>query len=232
MEKITNSKILLVTNNICNNNCIICFTSHWKEEYEFIRDTKLLKKEMIIFRRLGFKRIEFTGGEPTLHPDIINLVKFAHLLKYKEISMNIDGKGVRISTEFLSEENIIVATVICKYNYKELPQIAEFFRKFKIKKWRIFNIFYLNTLSKFVDFFINITFLDFPHYIFSEDIIKSRRTCFHNNQRVLQIGYGNQNILVNKWKQSLKKSLPVCKNCRFRTLCGEILKQEIEPEEI
>jgi len=41
-----------------------------------------IEKILMQFRRRGFDHITFTGGEPTLHPHIIDILKFAGELRY------------------------------------------------------------------------------------------------------------------------------------------------------
>lgn len=68
----------------CPNNCIFCSE---KDQLDKFRGQFVEKKSIINnlqrFSARGFKHITFTGGETTLHPDIIDLVRLAKQLGYK-----------------------------------------------------------------------------------------------------------------------------------------------------
>ena len=76
----------------CVNKCIFCssagsikkFKNHILNLEEII---KILKEK----RKKGFKSVNFTGGEPTLHPQFVNLVKKAKELGYR-IYVGTNGK--------------------------------------------------------------------------------------------------------------------------------------------
>lgn len=54
-----------------------------------------------MWRELGTKRVCFIGGEPTLHPKLRKVVKYANKLKYKEVIM--DTNGIPPSLDVLSK---------------------------------------------------------------------------------------------------------------------------------
>jgi len=86
----------------CPNNCIFC-----SEQDQLIKFSGQFVQKVVIKKKLkenaqkGFEHITFTGGEPTLHPDILDLVRFAKRLKYKTyISSN---GGLFSSNKFCKE---------------------------------------------------------------------------------------------------------------------------------
>ena len=91
-QKIRSEKIWLVmTGFSCNNNCIMCSTKPKTQTYldrpteEIINDLKEGKKK-------NYLRTEFTGGEPTIRPDILDLLKVAKELGYKEIALSTNAR--------------------------------------------------------------------------------------------------------------------------------------------
>jgi MoaA/NifB/PqqE/SkfB family radical SAM enzyme len=74
----------------CNNNCIFCVQAH--KRYLGDRTTEELKREMDGGRANGCKGIVFTGGEPTIRKDIIELVKYAKSVGYEIIQIQSNGR--------------------------------------------------------------------------------------------------------------------------------------------
>jgi MoaA/NifB/PqqE/SkfB family radical SAM enzyme len=72
----------------CNLDC------HYCNEYDNSvphPDTADLKRFMRKIRELGVARIGFQGGEPLLHPDIVELVRYAKSLGFYKVSMSTNG---------------------------------------------------------------------------------------------------------------------------------------------
>lgn len=73
----------------CNNNCIFCAQSHKRNLGD--RSTEELKREIEDARK-DCDEIVFTGGEPTVRKDLIELVGFANNLGYKIIQIQSNGR--------------------------------------------------------------------------------------------------------------------------------------------
>lgn len=74
----------------CNNNCRFCVQAHKKHLGD--RTTEELNKEMDKGRETGCEGIVFTGGEPTIRKDIIELVKHAKDVGYRVIQIQSNGR--------------------------------------------------------------------------------------------------------------------------------------------
>ncbi|NIO20596.1 MAG: radical SAM protein [Candidatus Aenigmarchaeota archaeon] len=74
----------------CNNNCRFCVQAHKRELGD--RTTEELKKEMDKGIKTGCEGIVFTGGEPTIRKDIIELVKYAKDAGYRIIQLQSNGR--------------------------------------------------------------------------------------------------------------------------------------------
>lgn len=68
----------------CPYNCIFCTEMRWmqKSKWKFF-PTKEVKRRLTLRKKQGFTIVKFVGGEPTLHPDFAEILKFSKKLKYK-----------------------------------------------------------------------------------------------------------------------------------------------------
>jgi len=74
----------------CNSNCIICSTKP-KAEFYPDRSTEEIIKDLAKGKKKGYSKVEFTGGEPTIRPDILYLIKTAKDLGYENITVSTNG---------------------------------------------------------------------------------------------------------------------------------------------
>jgi len=78
----------LYAGDVCNNRCIYCFEMDLKF---YDKGTESLKQEIAAIRK-KFDFINFMGQEPTLRKDIIDLIKYAKNLKFKQIGITTNGR--------------------------------------------------------------------------------------------------------------------------------------------
>jgi len=78
------------TNFSCNNRCRFCSQGNKRNMYAD-RTAKEIQKALRKARK-NCDEVVFTGGEPTIRKDIIELVGFARKLKYKVIQMQSNGR--------------------------------------------------------------------------------------------------------------------------------------------
>lgn len=74
----------------CNNNCIFCAQAHKRTLGN--RTTEELKSELEKGRKDSYDEVVFTGGEPTVRSDIVELVKYASDLGYELIQIQTNGR--------------------------------------------------------------------------------------------------------------------------------------------
>ncbi len=74
----------------CNNKCIFCI--NWDKRDIPGGDTLQIKKEMTGAKARGSTYLEIIGGEPTIRPDIVELISFAKKLGFKTIMMSTNGR--------------------------------------------------------------------------------------------------------------------------------------------
>jgi MoaA/NifB/PqqE/SkfB family radical SAM enzyme len=83
-------RIDLKTGFSCNNNCLFCVQAHKKKFGN--KNFDELASFMEESANEGFEGIVFTGGEPTIRPDIVDLVKLAKKLGFKSIQIQTNGR--------------------------------------------------------------------------------------------------------------------------------------------
>jgi cyclic pyranopterin phosphate synthase len=61
---------------VCNLRCVYCMPEHmaFRKSAELLTDAELFRL-ISLFARMGFKKIRFTGGEPTLRRGLVDLVR-------------------------------------------------------------------------------------------------------------------------------------------------------------
>ncbi|MBN1899548.1 MAG: radical SAM protein [Spirochaetes bacterium] len=75
---------------MCNNNCVFCLDKFIQNGTSI--DMKTIKCQLREGRKNGIKKLVLSGGEPTLHPDYLNIVKFAHDIGYDGIQTVSNGR--------------------------------------------------------------------------------------------------------------------------------------------
>ncbi|WP_300408573.1 radical SAM protein [Lagierella sp.] len=94
----------------CNLKCEYCYQNIYAKDHNMIDSTKDWKK---ILRKLKFydvKKIVITGGEPLLHPQIDQILKFAKSLGY-EIDLLTNGSLIREKCDILNYADAIVMSL-------------------------------------------------------------------------------------------------------------------------
>jgi organic radical activating enzyme len=74
---------------VCNNNCRFCVQAHKKKFGN--RKAEEIKSDLEQARK-NCSAVVFTGGEPTIHPDIIELVQHAKNLGFNEIQIQTNAR--------------------------------------------------------------------------------------------------------------------------------------------
>jgi len=77
----------------CNNYCKHCVQSYKRNVVD--KSTERLKKEIIDGYKDGCRAIVFTGGEPTIRKDIIELIRFAKDVGYERIQVQSNGRMLK-----------------------------------------------------------------------------------------------------------------------------------------
>lgn len=94
---------LIEITNKCNLSCPLCYAE--SGEGSFL-PMETLEKMMDFFQKSegnAAEILQISGGEPTLHPQIIDIIKLAKLKKFKYIMLNTNGIRIAEDEEFAKE---------------------------------------------------------------------------------------------------------------------------------
>ena len=85
-----NKSIVVTVGYKCNSNCEMCVVGS-KDKQNNNATTQEIKDILTEGRKNKIDRMEFSGGEPTIRTDIIQLVAFAKTIGYKKIGISTNG---------------------------------------------------------------------------------------------------------------------------------------------
>lgn len=86
------NNIILEVNSSCNNNCIYCYIPSEERFSGQTNKNEFFKKKMIEYRKKGVLNVDFAGGEPTVYPHLISLIKFAKKTGFVNLSLISNGR--------------------------------------------------------------------------------------------------------------------------------------------
>ena len=75
----------------CNNLCQFCVQGDKRYKFKS-RTLKQIKKSLDEAKKQGIKGVVFTGGEPTIHPYIIEAISYAKNLGFESIQIQSNGR--------------------------------------------------------------------------------------------------------------------------------------------
>jgi MoaA/NifB/PqqE/SkfB family radical SAM enzyme len=69
----------------CNNDCVFCGLKEYGIDY--VVPPQEIQEQLAVFYENGMRRIVFTGGEPTIHPQILDIVNAARSMGFTSVSL-------------------------------------------------------------------------------------------------------------------------------------------------
>ena len=82
-------KVIMNVTYVCNNHCTFCavgtrtqIDGHPTRQREYLD----------LYRREGVKMVDFDGGEPTMNPELIPLVRYARQIGYERVNVTTNGR--------------------------------------------------------------------------------------------------------------------------------------------
>ena len=74
-ELIPTKRAVVDVNRVCNARCQMCYYTY--EDKRWTKPLAAIKKELILAKRRGNTSVDFTGGEPTIHPEMTEIIRFS-----------------------------------------------------------------------------------------------------------------------------------------------------------
>jgi MoaA/NifB/PqqE/SkfB family radical SAM enzyme len=82
-------KLVMNVTYVCNNHCTFCAVgTRTQIDGHPTRQRELLQK----YRRQGVTMVDFDGGEPTLNPQLVPLVRYARAIGYERVNVTTNGR--------------------------------------------------------------------------------------------------------------------------------------------
>lgn len=82
-------KLVMNVTYACNNHCTFCAVGTRTQLDGF---AERQREQLAHYRGLGVHQVDFDGGEPTLHPELIALVRHARAIGYTRINVTTNGR--------------------------------------------------------------------------------------------------------------------------------------------
>jgi MoaA/NifB/PqqE/SkfB family radical SAM enzyme len=82
-------KVIMNVTYVCNNHCTFCAVgTRTQIDGHPTRQREHLAK----YRSLGVRMVDFDGGEPTLNPELIPLIRYARTIGYERVNVTSNGR--------------------------------------------------------------------------------------------------------------------------------------------
>ena len=82
-------KVIMNVTYVCNNHCTFCAVG---TRTQIDGHPTRQREHLARFRRAGVRQVDFDGGEPTLNPELIPLVRYARALGYDRVNVTTNGR--------------------------------------------------------------------------------------------------------------------------------------------
>ncbi len=110
-------EIVLELTSKCNLACPFCFNKTiYQDNENFNMDISLAKDVIDQAKALKIKHVRFSGGEPLLHPGLMELIRYAH---EKSLGVRLNTNGTLIDKSFVSQAKDLVDNVLIGLNSRE-----------------------------------------------------------------------------------------------------------------
>ena len=115
-ETAPNLPVFSITN-ACNLNCPICFT-HNRKDVKYNMPVSEMKRtvEFLMENREEYDLINITGGEPTLHPELLDILGAAKHERIGRITLNSNGIRLAEDISLVKELKALGVYIIMSFN--------------------------------------------------------------------------------------------------------------------
>lgn len=106
--------IIEITNS-CNQNCKTCFAD--SNGFNFLSIKKINEMlDILLECENNLEVLQISGGEPTLHPKIVEILKLANSKNFKSIMLNTNGKRIANDIGFVKDLAKIKPTIYLQFD--------------------------------------------------------------------------------------------------------------------
>ena len=110
--------------NACNLRCPICFTYNRQDRQYFMSREEMRKTlDFLLANKPQYDLINITGGEPTLHPDLISLLRMAKNERIGRITLNSNGIRLAWDEDLVRQLSELGVYVILSFDTLD-PEIS------------------------------------------------------------------------------------------------------------
>lgn len=85
-------KVIVNLTYACNNHCTFCAVGTRTQLHGNVERQKEFLDQ---YRARGVRMVDFDGGEPTLHPDLLEIVRYARSVGYERINVTTNGRRLQ-----------------------------------------------------------------------------------------------------------------------------------------
>jgi MoaA/NifB/PqqE/SkfB family radical SAM enzyme len=160
---------------VCNNDCIFCSENDRLKKFNTVKFLPKVLVKNILKDKLnkGYHHVNFTGGEPTIHPDFLEIIRYAKKIGYRiyvgtngcrfndknfmknflpyidEISFSLHGANAKLHKALTKSSNFLAIENGLRLSKKINPQIEVFVNTVAIKK----NVNFIGSLLEYLNSF-------------------------------------------------------------------------------
>lgn len=126
--------------NRCNQKCPICFANAASQKYVYeptLKDVRKMMKMLSDEKPVRTWSLQFSGGEPTIHPDFIDIVKEARRMNFTQIQVATNGLTLAKDLDFCKKLGKAgVNTIYLQFDSLK-PQVYRKIRGFNALPYKI-----------------------------------------------------------------------------------------------
>ncbi|HEY3499193.1 MAG TPA: radical SAM protein, partial [Polyangiaceae bacterium] len=82
-------KLIVNVTYVCNNHCTFCAVG---TRTQLHGHPTRQREHLLKYRRAGVTQVDFDGGEPTLNPELLALVRYARAIGYQRVNVTTNGR--------------------------------------------------------------------------------------------------------------------------------------------
>ena len=83
------TKVIMNVTYVCNNHCTFCAVG---TRTQFDGHPERQREHLDKYRAMGVKMVDFDGGEPTMNPELVGLVRYARSIGYERVNVTSNGR--------------------------------------------------------------------------------------------------------------------------------------------